>query len=149
MEPKIYTLYEYNKLSYDFLNNLSIIILNILSFNKNIDNFLTFLDLFTYEPDILILTETWLTKYDDPIIYLKNYNIYQTNRSFKNKKRGGCVAIFVKKMYKSSIIDNLSISIIDSIDIVSIQIIDEKSKNTIFYLLFTARLIVILLYSMI
>ena len=52
MEPKIYTLYEYNKLNYDFLNNLSIIILNIRSFNKNIDNFLTFLGLFTYEPDI-------------------------------------------------------------------------------------------------
>ena len=100
MEPKIYTLYEYNKLNYDFLNNLSIIILNIRSFNKNIDNFLTFLGLFTYEPDILIFTETWLTKYDDPIIYFKNYNIYQMNRSFKNKKRGGGVAILVKKMYK-------------------------------------------------
>ena len=121
MEPKIYTLYEYNKLSYDFLNNLSIIILNIRSFNKNIDNFLTFLDLFIYEPDILILTETWLTKYDDPIIYLNNYNIYQTNRSFKNKKRGGGVAIFVKIFYKFSIIDNLSISITYSIDIVTIQ----------------------------
>ena len=32
-------------------------------------------------------------------------------------------------MYKTSIIDNLSISITDSIDIVSIQIIDEKSKK--------------------
>ena len=51
------------------------------------------------------------------------------NRSFKNKKRGGGVAILVKKMYKTSIIDNLSISITDSIDIVSIQIIDEKSKK--------------------
>ena len=86
MEPKIYILYEYNKLNYDFLNNLSIIILNIRSFNKNIDNFLTFLGLFTYELDILIFTETLLTKYDDPIIYFKNYNIYQMNRSFKKKK---------------------------------------------------------------
>ena len=68
-----------NIINYDFLNNLSIIILNIRSFNKNIDNFLTF-------SDILIFTETWLTKYDDPIIYFKNYNIYQMNRSFKNKK---------------------------------------------------------------
>ena len=32
-------------------------------------------------------------------------------------------------MYKTSIIDNLSISITDSIDIVSIQIIDEKLKK--------------------
>ena len=95
---------------------------------KNIDNFLTFLGLFTYEPDILIFTKTWLTKYDDPIIYFKNYNIYQTNRSFKNKKRWWC-SYFCEKMYKTSIIDNLSISITDSIDIVSIQIIDEKSKK--------------------
>ena len=99
--------------------------------------------------NILFFTETWLTKYDDPIIYLKNYNIYQTNRSFKNKKKRWWCSYFCGKMFKTSIIDNLSISITDSIDIVSIQIIDENQKNTIFYLLFTTRLIVILLYSMI
>ena len=68
-------------------NNLTIIILNIRSFNTNIDNFLTFLVLFTYEKDILIFTETWLTKFDDAIIYLQNYNLYQTNRSFNNKMK--------------------------------------------------------------
>ena len=88
MEPKIYTFYEYNTLNCDFLlNNLSIIILNIHGFfTKNIDNFLTFLGLFIKERDILIVTKTQLTKFDDPIIYLQNYNIHYTNRSFKNKK---------------------------------------------------------------
>ena len=49
MEYKIYILYEYNKLNIDFLNNSLTIILNIRSFNKNIDNFSTFLGLFIYD----------------------------------------------------------------------------------------------------
>ena len=63
-------------------------------------------------------------------MHILNMYIY-TKRidHLKIKKRGGGVAFFVKKMYKSSIIDNLSISITDSIDIVSIQIIDDKSKK--------------------
>ena len=108
MEPKIYTLYEYNKLNYDFLNNLSIIILNKLSFNKSIDNFVTFLGLFIYEPDILIFTETWLTKYDDPIIYFKNIIYTKRIDHLKIKKRWWC-SYFCEQIYKTSIIDNISI----------------------------------------
>ena len=63
MESRLYKLYEYNKLNYYLLNNISIIILNIPSSNNNIDKFLTqvnkknVLSLFTKEPDIINFTE--------------------------------------------------------------------------------------------
>ena len=77
--------------------DISVIIFNIRSFNKNINNFLILLDTLYNKPDIIILTETWLINTDDPSIYFNNYNIFLNNRTLKIKKRGGGVAILVNK----------------------------------------------------
>ena len=74
------------------------------------------------KPDIIVLTETWLTDSDNTSLFVKNYNIFQTNRSFKNKKRGGGVLIFSKKCLDCSYVNDISDSVDDFIDIISIRI---------------------------
>ena len=61
--------------------------LNIRSFNKNINTFNIFLDTLVSKPDIIVLTETWLTDTDDPSIYLTDYKMFKTNRILKIKKK--------------------------------------------------------------
>ena len=90
-----YNIKDYNRITYNLNTDISVIIFNIRSFNKNINNFLILLDTLYNKPDIIILTETWLINTDDPSIYFNNYNIFLNNRTLKIKKRGGGVAIFV------------------------------------------------------
>ena len=120
-----YNIKDYNRITYNLNTDISVIIFNIRSFNKNINNFLILLDTLYNKPDIIILTETWLINTDDPSIYFNNYNIFLNNRTLKIKKRGGGVAILVNKSLDVCVIDELTISIIDDIEILSIQI-----KNT-------------------
>ena len=119
-----YNIKDYNRITYNLNTDISVIIFNIRSFNKNINNFLILLDTLYNKPDIIILTETWLIN-TDPSIYFNNYNIFLNNRTLKIKKRGGGVAILVNKSLDVCVIDELTISIIDDIEILSIQI-----KNT-------------------
>ena len=113
---------EYNEIHYKD-TSLSMILLNIRSFNKNINKLLIFIDNLTHKPDIIILTETWLTDKDYPDIYFPNYNIFIKNRILSNKKRGGGVLILVSKLIECCIIEDLYCSIMDYIDIISIKII--------------------------
>ena len=77
---------EYNEIHYKGIS-LSMILLNIQSFNKNINKLLICIDNLTHEPYIIILTETWLTDKDYPDIYFLNYNIFIKNRILSNKKK--------------------------------------------------------------
>ena len=68
-----YTIKEYNNI-YNTLN-ITILMLNIRSFNKNINTFNIFLDTLVSKPDIIVLTETWLT--DTMILqYIKQITKY-------------------------------------------------------------------------
>ena len=71
-----YNIKDYNSIIYNFNTDISVIIFNIRSFNKNINNFLILLDNLYNKPDIIILTEIWLINTDDPSIYFNNYNIF-------------------------------------------------------------------------
>ena len=75
--------------------DISVIIFNIRSFNKNINTFLILLDTLYNTPDIIILTETRLINTDDPSIYFNNYNVFLYNRILKLKIGGG-VAILAE-----------------------------------------------------
>ena len=55
-----YNIKYYNRITYNLNTDISVIIFNIRSFNKNINNFLILLDTLYNKPDIIILTETWL-----------------------------------------------------------------------------------------
>ena len=73
--------------------SLSMILLNIRCFNTNINKLLIFIDNLTHKPDIIILTEKWLTDKDYPDIYFPNYNIFIKNRILSNKKRCGDISL--------------------------------------------------------
>ena len=120
-----YNIKDYNRITYNLNTDISVIIFNIRIFNKNINNFLILLDTLYNKPDKIILTETWLINTDDPSIYFNNYNIFLNNRTLKIKKRGGGVAILANKSLDVCVIVELTISNIDDIEILSIQI-----KNT-------------------
>ena len=115
-----YTIKEYNNIHNTL--NITILMLNIRSFNKNINTFNIFLDTLVSKPDIIVLTETWLTDTDDPSIYLTDYKMYKTNRILKIKKKGGGVAIFSHKNLDCLYIEDLSTTIDDDLEIISIQL---------------------------
>ena len=101
-----YTIKEYNNIHNTL--NITILMLNIRSFNKNINTFNIFLDTLVSKPDIIVLTEKWLTDTDDHSIYLTDYKMYKTNRILKIKKKGGGVAIFAHKNVDCLYIEDLS-----------------------------------------
>ena len=72
-------------------NKLLILNFNIRSISKNFDNFITFLNGFNVDFDILILTETWLNADNKDLSDISNYNSYYGIRH----GRGGSVSIFV------------------------------------------------------
>ena len=59
--------------------------LNIISFNKNINTFNICMDTLVSKPDILLINETWIIDTDDPSIYLKSTTCKKTNRKIKSK----------------------------------------------------------------
>ncbi len=80
-------------------NDLSIINLNIRSFNSNIDNLKSTLELINHEIDIITLTETWLTDDDDPTQYCPKYYIYQQNRKLLKKREVVELLYWLKKRF--------------------------------------------------
>ena len=89
----------YNLLSIDFYNSnvtkrgdIRIFILNICSFNKNINLNTEYLSCIIHKFNIMLLTETWLTivdySHNNPSIYFPTYNVFQLNRLCKKNKRG-------------------------------------------------------------
>ena len=80
MNNKLLTRDDYNNTIFNE-NDLSIIMLNIFSFNKHVNNTLKeYLCCFTISFNIIILTETWLTVNDFVQIYFNHYSIFQLNR---------------------------------------------------------------------
>ena len=49
---------DYNSIIYNLNTDISVIILNIMSFDKNINTFLILFDNLYNKPDIIILTDT-------------------------------------------------------------------------------------------
>ena len=81
-------------------NNLFIINFNIRSFNKNFDDFSTFLDQLKFMPDILIITETWFSSGSRGEI--SGYKGFHCSRPMD--RRGGGVSIFVSRSLTAKIL---------------------------------------------
>ena len=80
-----------------------------------------------------------MTDKDNPLIYLKNYNDFQTVRLLKRKKRGGSVLICTTTYLDFSSLNYLSIAINDDIEIISIKLkFKNKAKSLIFTGLYRA-----------
>lgn len=74
-------------------NNLRILCLNIRSIKKKL-NCLEEIIVVT-KPDVIVLTETWLQKYDEKFYNLKGYTSFHSIRKIGELKRGGGTSIFV------------------------------------------------------
>ena len=85
MNNKLLTIDDYNN-TISNENYLSIIMLNICSFNKHVNKLKGYLSCFTINFNIIILTETWLTENDFVQIYFEHYSIFQLNRVCNLKK---------------------------------------------------------------
>ena len=89
------TIDEFNNVHSNISNNLILMNFNIRSFHKNIDHFLCFLDSLAEQPQILVFTESWLTKYNLHLANVENYIAHHVVRN--NNKTGGGVSIFSLK----------------------------------------------------
>lgn len=74
-------------------NNLRILCLNIRSIKKKL-NCLEEIIVST-KPDVIVLTETWLQKYDEKFFNFKGYTSFHSIRDIGELKRGGGTSIFV------------------------------------------------------
>lgn len=73
-----------------FLSEFSIIHQNIRSIRKNFDSFLTNLCLLSPKPNIILLSEVWITENESHIYEIPGYEMFiKTN---ENYRAGGIVA---------------------------------------------------------
>ena len=93
----------------EFCKNPSTFLLNfnIRSFYANIDAFKVFISSLIVSPQILILTETWLTKDNVEFCSIEGYNPHHTIRSVG---RSGGVSVFTADHLNTKYVSELSIS---------------------------------------
>ena len=86
--------------------NLKILQINIQSLISKLDKFKQFLsnlNKMNSVPDIILMCETFLTDSNEKFVNIPGYNLITNNR--KNKKGGG-VAILIKKILISQFVKN-------------------------------------------
>lgn len=109
-------------------NQLSIILQNIRSINKNVDPFLLLLSEMDCQCDILCLSETWMCYGDMPNI--DGYTSFE-NSSHRNKSSG--VAICVKNSLKANLHNIRSdINLSKDMDAVFVEFSTQDARNGLF-----------------
>jgi len=103
-------------------NNISILHMNIRSFQKNSDEFIVFLEQLVERPSVIILTETWFTT--EFTADLWGYDAYHTVRE---DRRGGGVSVYVSKCFKHKNIPQWSI-ISENAEYCSVEISFRDSR---------------------
>ena len=71
---------------------------------------------------IIVITESWLTTSNKHLFNIPNYS---SEHIVRNNKRGGGVSIFINNNIKYKLIDNLSLSVNDAYDMITISFIYE------------------------
>ena len=112
----------YSMLAYNnqFINNESLIIIisNVQSLNARLDEFIVFLNSFSYLPGILTLSETWLRESEAHCAVIDGYVGYHSCRP---TARGGGVSVYVCEGYASCRIDELC-TVDDTIEICTVRV---------------------------
>ena len=116
-----YDLDGYNKLATHDTNKINILHINSRSLPKNIDNIIAFLATLSTTPDILAVTETWLTNINKQLHQLPGYHSYHLVRT--NRAHGG-VTIYISNKLQSQQIPDLTL-INDDIEINTVEITSE------------------------
>ena len=109
-------------------NCLSLLSLNIRSLNCNFNELLSFIDNLNKPPNIIVLSETWISGEFQSLYDIPGYNSYFLCRV---DKKGGGLAVYVKSLLKSYQINNMSTSNAD-FESLCINISFEKIKFNLF-----------------
>ena len=106
LQSKLQTIDEYNTSTIFSPNScLSILNHNIRSLNCNGDSFIGFINTIQHQPDVIVLTETWLSDDNKSIYNIEGFTAYHTIRN----TRGGGVSIYCSNTLKSTIISSLTL----------------------------------------
>ena len=115
-----------HKRQYIMNTTKQILLQNVRSIPKNIDEFQVSLTQLNYLPSVICCTETWLSPN-------QNFNVfklkeYQPLIESSRKRRGGGVCLYIKCGINYEIIKG---TICNNIQLLSVKITNEKLKNTI------------------
>ena len=106
LPARYFTIEEYCNSNFHLSSNLSLLNYNICSFFAHQSHFECLLDMFPDCFDILTLSETWLYPFNFQACHLKNYTGYHT---YRTESRSGGISVFVNQIYKSSMVESLSL----------------------------------------
>ena len=109
--------------------SISILHINCRSLRKHFDQLEHMLDTLNLTFDIVAVTETWLTEFDDINLFkIKDYKLETTHRK---GKIGGGVAVYIRESCVVSVLHHYSLSIIDGMESLTLQIVNENQKYNI------------------
>ena len=108
MQSTYYSADNYNALYENGTPHLTLVNFNIRSFFANIDMFLGYMNNLTSTPEIIVLSESWLNKDNEPNCTIEGFIGHHTVRDYR---RAGGVSVFVDCKLKSHKIvdDNISV----------------------------------------
>ena len=97
---------EFNNAIGELSSDIFIFSMNIRSFHKHKNELFALLSTLICEPDVIILTETWLNLCDLELATLEGYGVFHTVRQ---DARSGGVSIYHKHKFNACLLDNLSL----------------------------------------
>ena len=125
---KYYSIDDYNSTFNNRTPTMDFMTHNVRSCNKNIDPFIAMLKAINKLPEIIVLTETWLTPDDTDQGLLDGYTEYHTARQ---AGRGGGVSVFCWDGITTTYIPELSVCN-DTIESCVVEIECNKEKFIVF-----------------
>ncbi len=121
ISPKDYTAKFYKK------RNFYILSINIRSLNKNFYKLEELIESLEFQPDVITVSETWITNNKVLLYKLKNYNFLHNNCSTK----AGGSGIFIKTALNYNVLESLSLNQNKCEDIWIEVLCDNKKKIVI------------------
>ena len=113
----------------NFTDRISIIHLNCRSIKSNFDSINQYLHKIKSNFDVIALSETWLSIYNDLNHFkISNYIMYNTCRS---DRCGGGVALYIKQSLQCSLIKQFSTSIPMLLEQLAVEITIQGNKNIV------------------
>ena len=100
-----FTLCQYENISKQITNSISLLCYNIRSFNSNGPLFQAMAESFNTNFDIIVLSETWCTPLNVGLCNLEGYRGFHV---FRDGTRSGGISVFVKEFYRASELTNLN-----------------------------------------
>ena len=112
----------------DCTGSLSIIHFNSRHLSKNFNAIKDYLHSFAKPFHIIAISESWITEGEESNYTLEGYDLVNINRQ---NKGGGGVGLFVADTLQFNIVDEMSVTMDNFLECITIEICMEKTKNII------------------